>query len=343
MADKSSIEWTDATWPIVQGCDPVSPGCVFCYAVPLLWRMAHNPNAKISAPLKDVVEGYAPASGETILRFTGKIALREDRLDWPLKWKKGRMIFVPSHGDIFHKDVPDEFIDKIFAVMALCPQHTFQVLTKRAERMRAYLSRADLSDALLDACREVYGRSSMKHYPVGVFDGVDYDIVNFRHSPLPNVWLGVSCERQQEADERRDPLRALAAQGWTTFVSYEPALGPVDWSGWEFLRWLISGGESGPKARPSQPDWHRAARDWCARNGVAYFFKQWGAWAPDRPTSGRWKEFEPTVEANGLGPNMWPVGKKAAGRLLDGREWNEMPSVVLTEAGHALAKEKGLV
>src|SRR3990167_5512099 len=141
MSDKSNIEWTDATWTIVQGCDPVSQGCVGCYAVPLLWRLMHNPNQKISAALQGVIEKHINLAGENILRFTGKIALRHDRLDWPLEWKTPRMIFVPSHGDLFHKDVPDEFIDKVFDVMERANWHIYQVLTKRAKRQREYVNR----------------------------------------------------------------------------------------------------------------------------------------------------------------------------------------------------------
>lgn len=226
MAEHSDIQWTDATWPIVQGCDPYSPGCANCYVPKELIRMAGNPNPKISGPVQGLAERYVNATGQSRLRFTGKIALRHDRLDWPLTWKKPQMIFVPSHGDLFHKDVPDDFIDKVFAVMALCPQHTFQVLTKRAERMRAYVSRADLSDDLLDACRDMYGRSKLKGYPTGVFDGVDNDIVNFRHWPLKNVWLGVSCEDQANADERIPHL--LATPAAIRFVSLEPLLGPIE-------------------------------------------------------------------------------------------------------------------
>lgn len=148
------------------------------------------------------------------------------------------------------------------------------------------------------------------------------------------------------ADERREDLRALAAQGWRTFVSYEPVLGPVDWSGWEFLSWLISGGESGSNARPSHPDWHRTARDFCAAHGIAYFFKQWGEFLPrsqrsDQPLPTRgWGIIEPTGayfptatpwnghddDGQGASAVVWRVGKTVAGRLLDGREHSEFPA-----------------
>jgi protein gp37 len=321
MADKSLIEWTDATWTIVQGCDPVSPGCAHCYVPKVLWRLMHNPIARISDPLKDLVK---KRGGDFF--FTGKLALREDRLDWPLHWKAARHIFVPSHGDIFHKDVPNEFLDKIFARMALCPQHTFQVLTKRSDRMRSYITRGGSSWRILDRMCEVTGNSAAH-----------------MHWPLPNVWLGVSVERQLEADERRPDLEAVAAFGSTTFVSYEPALGPVDWRGWDFVKQIISGGENGP--RPSHPDWHRATRDYCVPRGIAYFFKQWGSWKDCTAGGAIVAEDRiilPSGEIIGGGhPNhggmvsddweergavwMTRVGKKLAGRELDGREWSEMP------------------
>jgi protein gp37 len=139
--------------------------------------------------------------------------------------------------------------------------------------------------------------------------------------PLHNVWLGVSVEDQTRAEERREDLRALAEAAWTTFASYEPALGPVDWTGWEFLRLLISGGENGP--RPSHPDWHRAARDFCAVHDIAYFFKRWGSWVPidDWPS-----EIVENLDVRDLAvEDMVKAGKARAGRLLDGREHNDMP------------------
>jgi protein gp37 len=228
MSDGSKIEWTDATWPIVQGCDPVSPGCVNCYAVPLLWRLAHNPSRKISEPIKGLTEVHTNAAGKRIVRFSGKVALREDRLDWPLKWREPRMIFVPSHGDLFHEDVPDEFIDRAFAVMALCPQHTFQVLTKRSGRMRHYLrhawGRGPAEDEGWPDCAywRVSAAAALEHpqlFEQSGIGGCDW-------WPLPNVWLGVSAERQQEADARIPDLLATPAAVW--FVSLEPLLEPID-------------------------------------------------------------------------------------------------------------------
>jgi protein gp37 len=327
MAEHSDIEWTGATWPIVQGCDPVSQGCVRCYAVPLLWRMAHNPNPKISGPLQGVTEKHVNASGETILRFTGKIALRHDRLTWPLRWKKPLRIFVPSHGDLFHKDVPDAFIDQVFEVMGACDDqglgHEFQLLTKRSARQRDYMqSRGP---------RIAWNKRRI---------GPDA-------WPPRNVWFGVSAENQEEANERIPHL--LETPAAVRFVSLEPLLGPIDLASsvargtWGTkLDWAIVGGESGNGARPMHPDWARALRDQCATAGVSFFFKQWGRFAPQHddpmePFFASMKEGDPDHvihkgrcfgRVNGQRPwFMFDLGKKAAGRLLDGRTHDAMPKV----------------
>lgn len=375
MSDKSNIEWTDATWTIVQGCDPVSQGCVGCYVVPLLWRLMHNPNPKISGPLQGLIEKHVNLAGEEILRFTGKVALREDRLTWPLQWREPRTIFVPSHGDLFHKDVPDWFIDKVFAVMALCPQHMFQVLTKRAARVRDYLTRvrATMGGTPLGAYELIYnamGRLGEE----GLIERHPYRKIlpNGMSWPLRNVWLGVSCERQEEADERIPLL--LQTPAAIRFISAEPLLGPLDirrylraredamaaadaagamdWPGCgqamaasqAGLHWVIVGGESGQNARPMSIQWAREIRDQCVTANVSFFFKQWGEWAPagliPSETPGRFAfgdyeddrsrmmevaRYPRQFTKFGARSVVKRVGKKAAGRLLDGREWNEMP------------------
>lgn len=247
MADGTGIQWTDATWPIVQGCDYESPGCAHCYAVNVLWRLAHNPNPKISAPLQGLV-----AKDERGYRhFTGEVQLREDRLYWPMTLRKPRRIFVPSHGDLFHDAVPDDFIDKVFGMMWACPQHQFQVLTKRAARMMDYTKQ--LPQRQRNRVAEGGGQ-----------------IVAF---PLPNVWLGVSVEDRARL-ERLNYLRETPAT--VRFVSIEPLLedlGTVDWRG---IHWAIVGGESGPKARPFNVDWAASLRDQCKSAGVAFFLKQLG-------------------------------------------------------------------
>lgn len=338
MSDGSGIEWTEATWPVVQGCTEVSPGCAHCYARNNVRRQEAHPNPKVSAPLAGGMTYYSRGGS---LRWSGSVALRYDRLDWPLHWRKPKLIFVPSHGDLFHPDVPDGFIDRVFAVMALSPQHTYQVLTKRAERMRHYVV------ALMD--RLQIGAASFLASHLEVAAGTGHG-----ETPLANVQLGVSAENQRWADERIQPL--LDTPAAVRFVSLEPLLGPIDlehvslgdahwrdalrgWENWHLRRdglpgtslsgpdkrlsWVIAGGESGgpdkrrlttryfdPTAehhtdvvpitsiKPEALAWVRSLRDQCAAAGVPFFFKQWG------------------------GPRA-----KSGGRLLDGRTWDEMPAV----------------
>lgn len=357
MADGTKIEWADATWPVVQGCDYESPGCTNCYAVPLIWRMAHHPNPKISAQLGGLVKKQANGK----LAWTGKIALREDRLDWPLTWPDGRRIFVPSHGDLFHPGVPRWFQDRVFAVMAFCERQTFILLTKRPGALRAYLQGAIATRRLL---------------PLGPGESPGGIILN---GPLPNLWLGFSAEDQQRLAERWKDAGLLAEQGWRSWCSAEPLLRPLDLTRVEIipdtarragihvniltgehhesgitapdykLSWLVVGGESGPGARPMHPDWARSLRDQCASAGVPFFFKQWGEWARYRPQpggdlggdvrAGRVTIVHPIgqseVEVSRVtgGRNTIPgsvymarVGKPRAGRLLDGVEHNEFPA-----------------
>ncbi|MFG1461782.1 phage Gp37/Gp68 family protein [Xanthobacter sp. DSM 24535] len=348
MGDNSKIEWTDATWNPIVGCSIVSPGCTNCYAMKMADRleaMTPKPNGEGNAHLLHY--RGTTTRGEFMNKppvWTGKVALAPDHiLTQPLRWRRPRRIFVNSMGDLFHESVPDEWIDRVFAVMALCPQHTFQVLTKRSARMRAYIGGL--------VCGTGY-RPYVRRPGWTAKDPRDGDAVLLLDAdqawPLPNVLIGVSVEDQRRADERREDLAALATSGWQTFVSYEPALGHVDWTGWEFLSWLISGGESGPRARPSHPDWHRAARDFCAAHGIPYLFKQWGEWAVaiDRERDDPdWRadysrKFADDVKTRWLNLDggrgfhgekfhvMRRVGKRAAGRLLDGVEHNGMPTTI---------------
>ena len=263
MGDHTGIEWTDATWNPIRGCSRVSEGCRHCYAE----RVA----ARFSGPGLPY-EGLAVMrDGEP--RWTGKTQMIWKHLEDPLRWRRPRRIFVNSMSDLFHEDLAPDWIGRIFAIMAAAPQHTFQILTKRPRRMHGFVA----------------GPSS------------DPKAANIGW-PLPNVWLGVSAENQATADERIPLL--LETPAAVRFVSAEPLLGAIDLDvhGPE-LDWLIVGGESGPGARPMQPEWARSLRDQCVDAGVAFFFKQWG-------------------EHDELGLR---VGKKRAGRLLDGREWNEFP------------------
>lgn len=274
--------------------------------------------------------------------FNGTVRCHEDVLDWPLRKKKPLRIFVNSMSDLFHRDVPFDFIDKVFAVMALCPQHTFQVLTKRPERMAEYTTCPQL--AIAEAA-----------YKIGLWKGPTKGWENSQTCgdrwippwPLPNVWLGTSVEDQKTADKRIPHL--LRCPAAVRFLSVEPMLGSVDLFNADgdglrggmrgALHWVIVGGESGPGARPIHPDWVRAVRDQCVQAGVPYFFKQWGEWRPVHSqkeavvgcTDGRAKWIDRSGETGfALGCEgrelIIRVGKKAAGAMLDGREHREWPA-----------------
>lgn len=224
MASNSNIEWTDASWNCLAGCEAVSPGCAHCYAATMTRRLE-------AMGQKD----YAGLT--TAKHFNGTVRCLPDKLDIPLRWRKPRRVFVNSMSDLFHEDVPDEFIDKVFAVMSLCPQHTFQVLVKRAERMYDYLSsRAKSSKFWEAACPTGYALR-WEH------EGKSHPLVQF---PLSNVWMGVSCEDQARANDRIPWL--LGAKAAVRFVSAEPLLGPIDFTPWLYgsprLDWIIAGGES---------------------------------------------------------------------------------------------------
>jgi protein gp37 len=320
MADHTDIEWADATWNPITGCSIVSPACTNCYAMALAGtRLKNLPSRK--GLTKQV-------NGKHV--WTGEVRLNRQWLHQPSQWTRPRKIFVCAHGDLFAENVPDEWIIDVLTVIACNPHHTFQVLTKRAERMFDFMSQSDLLE-------DIYVNWSG-------FSGAPREVQSW---PLQNLWLGVSVEDQRRANERRDMLACLAAEGWTTWVSYEPALGPIDWRGWEFLKWLVSGGESGPDVRPSHPDWHRAARDFCAAYGIPYLFKQWGNWiaALDRDRedpdwradySGEFNQARKGIAwlnlAGGTGFHgerfhiMRRVKKSDAGRLLDGVEHNAFPT-----------------
>lgn len=288
MAGASNIEWTDATWNPVTGCTRVSSGCDHCYAVGMTHRLEGMSRGAVGTrnvdALRSKYHGLTVINGKGGRHFNGVVRCHEDVLEWPLHKGKPLRIFVNSMSDLFHRDVPFEFIDKVFAVMALCSRHTFQVLTKRPERMAEYLNRRKLIpggtmmggiDPWKTPCDYVYriARQTAPEQPLGLI------------WPLPNVWLGTSVENQATADERIPHL--LKCPAAVRFLSVEPMLGPVT------LRlhpahkllgiaidWVIVGGESGPGARPTHPNWVRAVRDQCKAAGVPFFFKQWGEWAP---------------------------------------------------------------
>ena len=234
MGQASTIEWTESTWNPLTGCTKISSGCKHCYAERMALRLK--------------------AMGQPNYAKGFELALHENTLELPLKWKKPQTIFVNSMSDLFHKGVPVDFVLKTFDVMRRANWHKFQVLTKRSERL------AELSPML---------------------------------PWMPHIWMGVSVENT-EYRWRVDHLRRTRAK--IRFLSLEPLLGALSALNLDGIDWVIAGGESGPGARPVEPNWVRDIRDQCASAGVAFHFKQWGG-----------------------------VIKKRHGRLLDGRTWDELP------------------
>jgi protein gp37 len=292
----TKIEWTDRTWNPVTGCTKVSPGCDNCYAETIAHRFAGS---------KAFPNGF-------------DVTLHEARISQPLRWKRPARVFVNSMSDLFHADVPGEFIARVFAVMSLGPQHTFQVLTKRPRRLRSLMGNREFL-ALVDDHREQLRPGC------GDFAW-----------PLPNVWLGVSVEDQKRADLRVPALAKTPAA--VRFLSCEPLLGPVDVSDWlgtdidePGIGWVIAGGESGHGARPMSPDWARSLRDQCAAAEVPYLFKQWGEYQPTdwkvigRPSDKRNVLVGDPIDDLGHRWEMRRVGKGKAGRELDGRTWDQFP------------------
>lgn len=254
MAQTSSIEWTQATWNPVVGCRKVSAGCAHCYAERMAKRLAAIARSAIA-------RGVSPGRAGNYLqvvneqgRWNGRVFLDDGALDDPISWRLPRTIFVNSMSDLFHEDVPLEFIQRVFGVMNACPQHTFQVLTKRPHLAAEYSGQLDWT---------------------------------------PNIWMGTSVENAAVA-HRIGELKKTAAH--IKFLSVEPLLGPLPRLPLSGIDWVIVGGESGPGARPMEPAWVRAIRDNCVSERVAFFFKQWGG-----------------------------TNKKATGRRLDRRTWDQMP------------------
>lgn len=247
MAQASKIEWTDVTWNPVAGCTAASAGCTNCYAMRMAARLEAMGSAKY--------QGLTRKSGGRAV-WTGKVNQDEASLDAPLRWRTPRTVFVNSMSDLFHPSVESSFIRRVWDTMEASPQHIYQILTKRPERMR--------------------------------------EVKNTLKLPtLPNVWLGTSVEDSNVID-RIDHLRATPAQ--VRFISFEPLIGSVATANLTDVHWAIVGGESGPKSRPMPPDWVSEIKDLCSEAGTAFFFKQWG------------------------GKN-----KKAAGRIFNGRTYDEMP------------------
>lgn len=321
MSTTTGIEWTDSTWNPVTGCTEVSPGCDHCYAKTFAERWRGTPGHHFE-------NGF-------------DVQLRPDKLDLPLRWRKPRKVFVNSMSDLFHDHVPDIYIAGVFAVMARAPQHTFQLLTKRHGRMRSLLNEHDFPARVIGS------------------DEIPW--------PLPNVWLGVSAENQQWADIRIPALLDTpAAVRFVSAEPLLGPLDLTEWIGcphdslsgvdvtaldnpkkrWRCdqccasvidgtvenvgLHWIIVGGESGRNDRPMQAQWVRSIRDQCQASGVAFFFKQWGETVPlsqmTEAAAQRWFDYH----GGEVWPeeSLWRVGKKAAGRELDGRTWDEYPAAV---------------
>lgn len=345
---KTAIDWTDYSWNPVSGCTAVSEGCRTCYAKSIAMRFKGT---------KAFPNGFA-------------VTLHPERVEQPLHWRDPKRVFLCSMGDLFHEDVPDEFIEKVFGVMGMAPQHTFQVLTKRPDRMLTWF--AGRSHGLCVA-RAVDYLPLPRKARAGALDRIGPGWP----WPLPNVHIGVTAENQEMADERIPLLLQVPAA--VRFVSVEPMLGPVDlgslsWvslprsvhGDWPVgnhvmaspgihrayvnphgavsahvgdgllgikpdemdwcrkLDWVIAGGETGPGARPMNPDWVGALADQCQAADVPFFFKGWGEWLHESQLWDSCVSLD-DFNANTHGDRFARVGKKAAGHLLDGQLWRQFP------------------
>ena len=234
-------------------------------------------------------------------------------LTLPLRWRKPRLIFVNSMGDIYHEHVPVAWIDRVYAVMALAPHHTFQILTKRPNRMCEYITNEGTYRRILRAAHDLrVARPRLAQIPIS----------NPAHSAWwPHVWHGTSVESQDYVDRLSWLARTPAA---VRFASFEPLLGPIRTDAIRSLDWAIVGGESGSRARPMHPDWARSIRDQCAAFGVPFFFKQHGEWMETEDALARGIPVRDEIRMRD-GTYLGLVGKKRAGRRLDGTEHNGFP------------------
>jgi len=300
VSDKTTIEWTDSTWNPIRGCSKVDLDCRNCYA--------ESVAARFSGPGLPY-HGTVDERG----KWNGQIRLVPEHLADPLRWQRPRRIFVNSMSDLFHDGVPDEYIAAVFGVMAASPRHTFQLLTKRPERAAKWFQWAQLDRGCPVAAWAInhaviaMERDIPPQQPLAMW-------------PLPNVWIGTSVGHAG-ALHRIDQLRSVPAS--VRFLSLEPLHGRLSKLDLTGIHWVIVGGESGKDARPMHPDWAREVRDQCVAAGVPFFFKQWGEWAPvtaslNEPDFDRLHRFDD-------GTAVGRVGKKSAGRKLDGRTWDEYP------------------
>lgn len=288
---KTTIEWTEHTWNPVVGCYRVSPGCDNCYAMHQAHRFRDG-----QSPLRGLTKVRPIHADRPGVDWNGTVRLVHERLAEPLRRRKPTTWFVNSMSDLFHRDVPDEYIAAVFGVMAACPQHTFQVLTKRAERLPRWYGRMVYERCPWTTCHF----AALQHDTTGIIHQRGGEAPG-RPWPLPNVWIGVSAENQETFDERVPHLASVPAA--VRFLSLEPLLGPIDFrqaiyrhpetervgehrADWlEILgyggAWVIVGGESGPKARPMDVAWVRSILEQCREAGVPAFVKQLGAWPRD--------------------------------------------------------------
>jgi protein gp37 len=349
MAEQSSIEWTDATWNPITGCSVISPGCTNCYAMKLAGtRLKFIPSRK--GLTIDTKAGPV---------WNGEVRFNMEWIELPLNWGRPRRVFVCAHGDLFHEAVPMDWIAWVYGVAIAAVHlrgHTFQVLTKRSDRAREVLA----SEAFWDAANAYASSYVMDAVDAGARRSDDARATLDDYGPTeppPGIWLGVSAEDQPRLEQRLRDLLATAAA--VRFLSLEPLLGPMDvlvagikingkldreTGERRYVDWVIVGGESGAGARPMHPDWARQIRDDCETAGVPFFFKQWGEWTPGENAgpitgpqecawwiNGAWdigRHSKASLESFTAGdePDLFRVGKRAAGRLLDGVTHDAFPA-----------------
>lgn len=360
MSGDTKIEWATKVWNPFRGCSKVSEGCRNCYAIKMANRFSGDGGH---------YEGLVKKTN-SMLNWTGIVQRAPQVLKDPLSWKKHQRIFMNSMSDLFHESIEDWMIDEVFGIVLAChvlenrQSHTFMSLTKRPERQREYFSASP---------RELIKRWTKAMDGVVIMDNPDMMFSEYVASfsinqifPLPNYWVGTSVENQEAADKRVPEILQVPAA--IRFLSMEPLLGPVDltkvnlpeqlqpdWSiGNDALKfnalsddedrlyqsenhisWVITGGESGPNARPSNSDWFRSIRDQCTAVGVAFHFKQYGEWIHN--THHNFKNYDGMKVRDVMSklPNGFThvdcyrkIGKKNAGRLLDGRTWDEFPDMI---------------
>jgi protein gp37 len=366
MGDKTGIQWTDATWNPIRGCSRISQGCVNCYAERVAARfsgpgqpyegLAEQRYHLNTIEHRDEQGRYLGQDDLQIYagpRWTGEVRAIHAQLAQPLRWRRGRRIFVNSMSDLFHEALPVGEIAAVLGVMALAPHHTFQVLTKRADRMGAFFR--DYHDGDYERNLNWWINEACQRLPDGLTKGIRLRERLPRVLPLPNVWLGVSAENQATADARIPHL--LRTPAAIRFVSAEPLLEEIDLTRinrdsvnsidalagtYSYpvpiphaqINWVIAGAESGPGARPAEVDWYRSLRDQCANAGVALFLKQainehYYAYAQ----SGMARDADGCCDigiAPGLGSSRKPAGgghELIGAPYLDGRQYLAFPGL----------------